>query len=93
LPSDQVAQLRNAHDDAVANPPRPDQRAAFEAALARAQGTIGSRHLIGEAFLPALIPNGGAFAPCRGSAGAGATGHPAHFALDQQTGSPTGLPD
>ncbi|HMA08274.1 MAG TPA: NAD(P)-dependent oxidoreductase, partial [Ramlibacter sp.] len=51
LPPDQLARLQDAHDVTVANPLRRDQRAAFEAALPRAQGMIGSSQLIDEALL------------------------------------------
>ena len=51
LPPDQLARLQDAHDVTVANPKRPDQLAAFEAALPQAQGMIGSSQLIDEALL------------------------------------------
>src|SRR5512140_2320398 len=51
LPPDQLARLHEVHDVTVANPGRADQLAAFEAALPRAQGMIGSSQLIDEALL------------------------------------------
>ncbi len=51
LPPDQMARLRDEHDVTVANPRRPEQKAAFEAALPRAQGLIGSSYPIGQAVL------------------------------------------
>ena len=51
LPPDQLARLQDVHDVTVANPTRADQLAAFDAALPRAQGMIGSSQLIDEALL------------------------------------------
>lgn len=51
LPADQLARLQAAHAVTVADPRRPAQRAAFEAALAGAQGLIGSSYPIEEALL------------------------------------------
>lgn len=51
LPNDQLARIAAEHDVTVANPRRPEQRAAFEAALPRAQGLIGSSYRITEPLL------------------------------------------
>jgi gluconate 2-dehydrogenase len=51
LPPDQLARLQEVHDVTVANPLRRDQLAAFDAALPRVQGMIGSSQLIDEALL------------------------------------------
>jgi phosphogluconate 2-dehydrogenase len=51
LPADQLARLQDAHDVTVANPRLPQQKAAFEAALPRAQGLIGAGYPIDEALL------------------------------------------
>jgi phosphogluconate 2-dehydrogenase len=51
LPADQLARLQDAHDVTVANPRLPQQKAAFEAALPRAQGLIGASYPIDEAML------------------------------------------
>ena len=51
LPPDQLARLQARHDVTVANPRRPEQLAAFHAALASAQGLIGSNYAISEALL------------------------------------------
>ena len=51
LPADQLARLQAAHDVSVANPRVPGQAAAFFAALAAAQGLIGSSFRIDEAVL------------------------------------------
>jgi len=42
LPADQLARLQAGHEVTVADPRQPDQRAAFDAALPRAEGLIGS---------------------------------------------------
>jgi gluconate 2-dehydrogenase len=44
LPPDQLTRLQAAHDVTVANPRLPDQAAAFHAALASAEGMIGSSY-------------------------------------------------
>jgi len=57
LPPDQLARLQAVHDVTVADPRQPGQRAAFEAALARAEGLIGSSFPVDEPLLaraPAL---------------------------------------
>lgn len=46
LPEDQLARIAALHDVTVANPRQPEQLAAFEAALPRAQGLIGSSYRI-----------------------------------------------
>ena len=51
LPPDQLARLQAEHEVTVANPRRPDQAAAFFAALPAAQGLIGSSFRIDEAVL------------------------------------------
>lgn len=51
LPADQLARLQDTHDVTVANPRLPQQKAAFEAALPRAQGLIGASYPIDEAVL------------------------------------------
>jgi phosphogluconate 2-dehydrogenase len=51
LPPDQLARLQQVHDVSVANPRSPGQKAAFDAALPRAQGLIGSSYRIDEAVL------------------------------------------
>jgi phosphogluconate 2-dehydrogenase len=51
LPADQLARLQDAHDVTVANPRLPQQKAAFVAALPRAQGLIGASYPIDEAVL------------------------------------------
>ncbi|MGI4776706.1 MAG: 2-hydroxyacid dehydrogenase [Janthinobacterium lividum] len=53
LPDDQLARLQAAHDVTVANPKLPAQRDAFHAALAEAQGLIGSSYTIDAAVLDA----------------------------------------
>jgi phosphogluconate 2-dehydrogenase len=55
LPADQLARLQACHDVTVANPREPAQRAAFFAALPRAQGLIGASFPIDAAVL-ALAP-------------------------------------
>jgi phosphogluconate 2-dehydrogenase len=51
LPPDQLARLQAQHDVTVANPRVPEQAAAFHAALASAEGMIGSSYPINEALL------------------------------------------
>ena len=51
LPADQLARIQALHDVVVANPRKPDQKAAFEAALPQAQGLIGSSYAITPALL------------------------------------------
>ena len=51
LPADQLARLQAEHEVTVANPRRPDQAAAFFAALPAAQGLIGSSYAIDGAVL------------------------------------------
>jgi gluconate 2-dehydrogenase len=51
LPPDQLARLQAAHEVVVANPRRPEQAAAFFAALSTAQGLIGSSLRIDSAVL------------------------------------------
>lgn len=51
LPPDQLARLQAQHDVTVANPRLPGQLAAFNAALATAEGMIGSSYPINEALL------------------------------------------
>lgn len=51
LPPDQLARLQAQHDITVANPRLPGQLPAFEAALATAEGMIGSSYPISEALL------------------------------------------
>jgi gluconate 2-dehydrogenase len=51
LPPDQLARLQAVHEVTVANPRRPEQVAAFEAALATADGLIGSSYPVDDAFL------------------------------------------
>ncbi len=46
LPDDQLARITALHDVTLANPRRPEQKAAFEAALPQAQGLIGSSYPI-----------------------------------------------
>lgn len=55
LPPDQLARLQAQHEVTVANPRLPEQAAAFRAALADAEGLIGSSYPIGEDVL-ALSP-------------------------------------
>ncbi|HSN34689.1 MAG TPA: D-glycerate dehydrogenase [Ideonella sp.] len=57
LPPDQLARLAAVHDVTLADPRRPEQRAAFDAALPAAQGMIGSSLRVDAALLaraPAL---------------------------------------
>lgn len=51
LPPDQLARLQAQHDVTVANPRVPEQLPAFHAALATAQGMIGSSYPINETLL------------------------------------------
>lgn len=51
LPPDQLARLQALHDVTVANPRLHEQLPAFEAALATANGMIGSSYPISEALL------------------------------------------
>jgi gluconate 2-dehydrogenase len=53
LPPDQLARLQAVHDVTVANPRRPEQAAAFRAALPTAQGLIGSSFRIDAGVLDA----------------------------------------
>lgn len=53
LPPDQLARLQALHDVTVANPRLPEQRPAFQAALATAEGLIGSSYPVDEALLAA----------------------------------------
>lgn len=46
LPQDQLARISALHDVTVANPRKAQQKAAFDAALPRAQGLIGSSYAI-----------------------------------------------
>ena len=55
LPQDQLARITALHDVTVANPRKPQQKAAFEAALPNAQGLIGSSYAITPQLL-ALAP-------------------------------------
>lgn len=51
LPDDQLARLQAVHEVTVANPRLPAQRAAFDAALAKAHGLIGSSYPVDDALL------------------------------------------
>ena len=51
LPPDQLARITALHDVTVADPKNPAQRAAFDAALATAQGMIGSIYPVDAALL------------------------------------------
>lgn len=51
LPPDQLARLQALHDVTIANPRLPEQLAAFNAALATAEGMIGSSYKVDEALL------------------------------------------
>ena len=51
LPDEQLARIASLHDVVVANPRKPEQKAAFEAALPQAQGLIGSSYAITPALL------------------------------------------
>ena len=46
LPPDQLARISAEHDVVLANPRKPEQKAAFEAALQHAHGLIGSSYAI-----------------------------------------------
>lgn len=46
LPPDQLARISAEHDVILANPRKPEQKAAFEAALQHAHGLIGSSYAI-----------------------------------------------
>jgi len=54
LPADQLARLQSAHEVTVADPRQPAQRAAFDAALAEAEGLIGASVRIDAALAPRL---------------------------------------
>lgn len=51
LPPDQLARLQAAHDVTVANPRVPEQASLFHAALANAEGLIGSSYAISASVL------------------------------------------
>ncbi len=51
LPPDQLARLQAAHEVTVANPRLPEQASAFHAALATADGMIGSSYPVDAALL------------------------------------------
>ena len=51
LPPDQLARLQAQHDVTIANPRLPGQLSAFEAALATAEGLIGSSYPVDAALL------------------------------------------
>jgi len=51
LPDDQLARITALHDVVIANPRKPEQKPAFEAALPQAQGMIGSSYAITPALL------------------------------------------
>lgn len=53
LPADQLARLQAQHEVTVANPKVPAQRTAFDAALSRAVGMIGSSYPVDAALLAA----------------------------------------
>lgn len=54
LPADQLARLQARHEVTVADPRQPAQRAAFDAALAEAEGLIGASVRIDAALAPKL---------------------------------------
>ncbi len=54
LPVDQLARLQAVHEVTVADPRKPDQRATYDAALAEAEGLIGSSFKIDIAQAPRL---------------------------------------
>ncbi|MGN6830824.1 2-hydroxyacid dehydrogenase [Paucibacter sp. M5-1] len=54
LPVDQLARLQAVHEVTVADPRKPDQRAAYDAALAEVEGLIGSSFKIDIAQAPRL---------------------------------------
>lgn len=51
LPPDQLARITALHDVVVANPRKPEQKTAFEAALPQAEGLIGSSYAITPSLL------------------------------------------
>lgn len=51
LPPDQLARITALHDVVVANPRKPEQKTAFEAALPQAEGLIGSSYAITQSLL------------------------------------------
>ena len=51
LPPDQLARLQARHEVTAANPRRPEQLATFHAALASAEGIIGSNYSFSETLL------------------------------------------
>jgi phosphogluconate 2-dehydrogenase len=51
LPPAQLARVQARHDVTIANPRRPEEKAAFDAALPGAQGLIGSSYPFDEALL------------------------------------------
>ena len=53
LPAEQLARISALHDVLVANPRKPQQKAAFEAALPQADALIGSSYAITPALLDA----------------------------------------
>ena len=53
LPAEQLARISALHDVVVANPRKPQQKAAFEAALPQADALIGSSYAITPALLDA----------------------------------------
>lgn len=54
LPPDQLARLQAVHEVTVADPRKPEQRAAYEAALTEAEGLIGSSFKIDIGQAPRL---------------------------------------
>ncbi|MDC6166930.1 2-hydroxyacid dehydrogenase [Paucibacter sp. XJ19-41] len=54
LPVDQLARLQAVHEVTVADPRKPEQRATYDAALAEAEGLIGSSFKIDIAQAPRL---------------------------------------
>lgn len=55
LPPEQLARITALHELVVANPRKPEQKAAFEAALPRADGLIGSSYAITPALLDIAV--------------------------------------
>lgn len=55
LPPEQLARITALHEVVVANPRKPEQKAAFEAALPRADGLIGSSYAITPALLDIAV--------------------------------------
>ena len=51
LPPDQLARITAVHDVTVANPRRPEQKAAFDAALPTTEGMVGSSYAITDELL------------------------------------------